>query len=143
MLKENPSASTGPAALAPPFSADALAVTKPSSKQYLFDFGKVSGRGRAALIGCLLLVAVSPSGLSTLTLLIMPTYAMKAGTPIPVALLPMRPLALRIAGRRVDRYGARKFVIPAVIAYAVFTAATPLVGGSFWCFRRSQDSARA
>lgn len=112
---------------------------KGSWKQYVADFVKAPRPAKAALIGSLLLVAVSPSALSALTPYVAPAYAMKTGTTpsdaillfVTVPLL-IGPLLLPIVGRWVDRRGARRVAIPAVVLYAITTAAVPLTGGRTW-----------
>ncbi|WP_229695171.1 MFS transporter [Streptomyces lacrimifluminis] len=90
-------------------------------------------------MGSLMLVAISPSALSALTPYVAPAYAMNTGaTPSNAILLfvtvplVIGPLLLPVVGRRVDRQGARRVAIPAVILYAITTAAVPLGAGRTW-----------
>jgi MFS family permease len=112
---------------------------KLSWKQYVADFVKAPAKAKAALIGSLLLVAISPSALAAMTPFIVPAYAMDTGTPPPDAILlfvtvPIiaGALILPFAGRWVDRYGARAVALPAVILYAITMAAIPLAGSTTW-----------
>ncbi|WP_211370442.1 MFS transporter, partial [Nonomuraea turkmeniaca] len=108
-------------------------------KQYVGDFLKAPSRAKAALIGTLLLVAISPSGLAALSVFVVPAYAMKTGTPpadgillfltLPILL---GPLLLPYAGRWVDRHDARRVALPTVILYAIGTACVPLASGTTW-----------
>jgi MFS family permease len=100
---------------------------------------RAPGKAKAALIGSLLLVAISPSALAAMTPFVVPAYAMDTGTPPPDAILlfvtvPIiaGALILPFAGRWVDRYGARVVALPAVILYAITMAAIPLAGGTTW-----------
>lgn len=110
-----------------------------SWKQYALDFVKAPGRAKAALIGSLLLVALSPAGLAAMSPFIVPAYAMSTGTSAPNTILlfvsiPLvfGPLFLPFIGRAVDRYGARRVALPSVILYAILTATVPLAGGMTW-----------
>lgn len=112
---------------------------KLSFKQYASDFVKSPGRAKAALIGSMLLVAVSPSGLAAMTPFIVPAYAMSTGTSPQDAILlfvsiPLLvgPLFLPFLGRWVDRYGARKVALPSIILYAVLMALVPLAVSATW-----------
>ena len=112
---------------------------KLSWKQYATDFVKSPGRAKAALIGSLILVAMSPAGLAAMTPFIVPAYSMSTGTPPPDAILlfvsiPLvfGPLFLPFVGRWVDRYGARRVALPSIILYAILMALVPLVGGTTW-----------
>jgi MFS family permease len=115
------------------------AQPKVSWRQYFADFMKSSGRAKGALIGSLILVAMGPAGLSALTPFVVPAFAMKTGTPPPEAILlfvtlPLfiGPLVLPIAGRWVDRLGAQRIALPALILYAITTAIIPLTAGTTW-----------
>ncbi|MFF4658532.1 nitrate/nitrite transporter [Streptomyces sp. NPDC001381] len=115
------------------------APPKNSWKQYVADFVKAPRQAKAALMGSLLLVAISPSALSALTPYVAPAYAMKTGTTPSDAILlfvtvplVIGPLLLPVVGRWVDRQGARRVAIPAVILYAITTAAVPLAAGRTW-----------
>ncbi len=112
---------------------------KISWKQYVADFVKAPRQARAALIGSLILVAISPSALSALTPFVAPAYAMKTGTPPPDAILlfvtlPLiiSPIILPFVGRWVDWQGVRRIALPAVILYAIAMAAIPLGAGKTW-----------
>jgi len=108
-------------------------------KQYVADFVKAPRQAKAALIGSLMLVAISPSAMSALTPYVVPAYAMKTGsTPSHAILLfvtvplVIGPALLPVAGRWVDRLGARRIAIPSVLLYATATAAIPLGAGRTW-----------
>lgn len=115
------------------------APPKISWKQYAADFLKAPRQAKAALIGSLMLVAISPAALSALTPYVVPAYAMKTGTTPSDAILlfvtlplVIGPLLLPVVGRWVDQRGARRVAIPAVILYATTTAAIPLAAGRTW-----------
>jgi MFS family permease len=141
MSQLNPSVTTE--APAPPVPSGAtpnpVAAPKISWKQYVADFVNAPRQAKAALIGSLMLVAISPSAMSALTPYVVPAYAMKTGaTPshgillfVTVPLV-IGPLLLPAVGRWVDRQGARRVAIPAVILYALITAAIPLGAGRTW-----------
>ena len=102
---------------------------------YLVDLWKAPPRAKAALAGSLLLMVVSPSGLSAMTTFVVPAYARATAVAPPSAILifvtiPLLigPIVLPIAGRWVDRLGARRVAIPGAVAYAVLTALVPVVG---------------
>jgi len=108
-------------------------------KQYVADLVKAPAKAKTALIGSLMLVAISPSALSALTPFVVPAYAKKTGTPAPDAILlfvtlPLLigPLILPFAGRWADRQGARRVALPAVILYAISMAVIPLAAGRIW-----------
>lgn len=138
----NPSETPGsPPTLVPPvpMSTRESAPPKTSWKHYAADFIKAPRQAKAALIGSLLLVAVSPSAFSALTPYVAPAYAMKTGTTPSDAILlfvtvplVIGPLLLPVVGRWVDRRGARRVAIPAVVLYAITTAAIPLAAGRVW-----------
>jgi MFS family permease len=85
-----------------------------------------------ALLGALILMVISPAGLSAITPFV--TASFSAATQraqseailifVAVPLL-IGPLILPIAGAWVDRWGARSVTIPAVILYAATTALIP------------------
>ncbi|MCQ1955633.1 MFS transporter [Arthrobacter sp. zg-Y826] len=114
-------------------------AAKISFKQYAVDFLKAPGRAKAALIGSLLLVAVSPAALAAMTPFIVPAYAMSTGTRpqdgillfVSIPLL-VGPLFLPFLGRWVDRHGARTVALPSIILYAVFMALVPVAGTTTW-----------
>lgn len=122
-----------------PIPTGELTPPKLSWKQYVSDFVKAPGRAKAALLGSLLLVAISPSALAAMTPFVAPAYAMATGTPPQDAILlfvtvPIiaGALILPFAGRWVDRFGARAVALPAVVLYALTMAAVPLAGGASW-----------
>ncbi|MGW1216023.1 MFS transporter [Streptomyces sp. NPDC002499] len=116
--------------------------TVPSSseagwKSYLADLWKAPPGAKAALAGCLLLVLVSPSGLSAMTTFIVPSFSHDTGTAKAAGILlfvslPLfiGPIVLPFAGRWVDRLGARRVAIPSAVLYAAMTALIPLCGSS-------------
>lgn len=115
--------------------ADGALPAKPSWGDYLESFLKAPGRAKAALVGCLILMLLSPSGLSAMTPFVIPAYASATGTStvatvllFTTAPLIVAPLVLPFAGRRVDRLGARRIAIPMTVAYAVATALVPAAG---------------
>jgi MFS family permease len=106
-------------------------------RSYLADLWQAPPRAKAALVGCLLLMVVSPSGLSAMTTFVVPAFAHAAGVAVPAAILVfvtipllIGPIVLPIAGHWVDRRGARRVAIPASVVYAVLTALVPLCGFS-------------
>lgn len=106
-------------------------------RSYLVDLWKAPPKARAAVAGCLLLMVVSPSGLSAMTTFVVPAFAMATGVALPEGILlfvtiPLLigPLALPVAGRWVDRRGARRVAIPSAVVYAALTALVPLFGFS-------------
>ncbi|MFF5138397.1 MFS transporter [Streptomyces sp. NPDC013157] len=116
--------------------------TAPSSseaggKSYLADLWRAPASAKAALIGCLLLMLVSPSGLSAMTTFIVPAFAKDTGVAkstgilvfVSIPLL-IGPIVLPFAGRWVDRLGARRVAVPSAVLYAVLTALVPLCGFS-------------
>lgn len=142
MHQTNPSVTTGqPRTLDPsePRPTRDGAPPKIGWKRYVADLVKAPPKARTALIGSLILVAISPSAFSALTPFVAPAYAMKTGTPPPDAILlfvtlPLiiGPLILPFAGRWADRQGARRVALPAVILYAMTMAAVPLASGKTW-----------
>ncbi|WP_019074053.1 MFS transporter [Streptomyces hokutonensis] len=116
--------------------------TVPSSsdegwKSYLADLWKAPPGAKAALAGCLLLILVSPSGLSAMTTFIVPSFSHDTGTAKAAGILlfvslPLfiGPIVLPFAGRWVDRLGARRVAIPSAVLYAAMTALIPLCGSS-------------
>ncbi|MEV7978982.1 MFS transporter [Streptomyces sp. NPDC086519] len=106
-------------------------------KSYLADLWKAPASAKAALAGCLLLMLVSPSGLSAMTTFIVPAFAKDTGAAksagilvfVSIPLL-IGPIVLPFAGRWVDRLGARKVAIPSAVLYAALTALVPLCGSS-------------
>ncbi|WP_328438328.1 MFS transporter [Streptomyces sp. NBC_00457] len=116
--------------------------TTPSSseagwKSYLADLWKAPASAKAALTGCLLLMLVSPSGLSAMTTFIVPAFAKDTGVAksagilvfVSIPLL-IGPIVLPFAGRWVDRLGARRVAVPSAVLYAALTALVPLCGSS-------------
>lgn len=106
-------------------------------RSYLVDLWKAPPKARAAVAGCLLLMVVSPSGLSAMTTFVVPAFAMATGVALPEGILlfvtiPLLigPLALPVAGRWVDRRGARRVAIPSAVVYAALTALVPVCGFS-------------
>lgn len=106
-------------------------------RSYLVDLWKAPPKARAAVAGCLLLMVVSPSGLSAMTTFVVPAFAQATGVGLPEGILLfvtipllLGPLALPVAGRWVDRWGARRVAIPSAVVYAVLTALVPLCGFS-------------
>ncbi|MER5520708.1 MFS transporter [Streptomyces sp. NPDC002763] len=106
-------------------------------KSYLADLWEAPPGARAALAGCLLLVLVSPSGLSAMTTFIVPSFsndtgaAKSAGILVFVSLpLLIGPIVLPFAGHWVDRLGARRVAIPSAVLYAALTALIPVCGSS-------------
>ncbi|OHZ42227.1 MULTISPECIES: MFS transporter [Rhizobium/Agrobacterium group] len=96
-------------------------------------------KARMALIGCLILMVISPAGLSAMTPFVIAafsaeTHRAQADALLIFVALPLllSPLILPLAGAWVDRWGARAVAIPAVILYAVTTAMIPLVSGTIW-----------
>lgn len=142
MPQANPSVTPGsPPSLAPSGTIPTRdgAPPKTSWKQYVADFVRAPRQAKVALLGSLMLVAISPSALSALTPYVVPAYAMKTGaTPSHAILLfvtvplVIGPLLLPVVGRWVDRQGARRVAIPAVILYAITMAAIPLGAGRTW-----------
>ncbi|MFF4120510.1 MFS transporter [Streptomyces sp. NPDC001714] len=116
--------------------------TVPSSseegwKSYFAGFWKAPPGARAALTGCLLLVLVSPSGLSAMTTFIAPSFSKDTGAAKSVGILVfvslpllVGPVVLPFAGRWVDRLGARRVAIPSAVLYAGLTALIPACGSS-------------
>ncbi|MFF3710821.1 MFS transporter [Streptomyces phaeochromogenes] len=116
--------------------------TVPSSseagwKSYLADLWKAPPSAKAALLGCLLLMLVSPSGLSAMTTFIVPSFAQETGAAKSAGILVfvslpllIGPIVLPFAGRWVDRLGARRIAIPSAVLYAALTALIPLCGSS-------------
>lgn len=106
-------------------------------KSYLADLWKAPASAKAALTGCLLLMLVSPSGLSAMTTFIVPAFAKDTGVAksagilvfVSVPLL-IGPIVLPFAGRWVDRLGARRVAVPSAVLYAALTALVPLCGSS-------------
>lgn len=112
---------------------------KISWKQYVADFMKAPGRAKAALIGSLILVAMGPAGLSALTPFVVPAFAMKTGMSPPEVILlfvtlPLiiGPLVLPFIGVWVDRLGAQRVALPALVLYALTTAIIPHAVGTTW-----------
>lgn len=116
-------------------------IVPPSSeagwRSYLVDLWQAPPKAKAALAGCLLLMVVSPSGLSAMTTFVVPAFAHAAGVAVPAAILVfvtvpllIGPIVLPIAGRWVDRRGARRVAIPAAVAYTAVTALVPMCGFS-------------
>jgi MFS family permease len=116
-------------------------VVAPSSEaglgSYLAELWRSPAKAKAAVVGCLLLMVVSPSGLSALTTFVVPAYARATGVSIPDGILvfvtlPLLtgPVILPFAGRWVDRWGARRIVIPSAVLYAAATAIVPECGSS-------------
>ncbi|MFD4602382.1 MFS transporter [Streptomyces sp. NPDC058464] len=106
-------------------------------RSYLVDLWKAPPKARAAVAGCLLLVLVSPSGLSAMTTFIVPAFAKDTGTAKAAGILVfvtlpllVGPVVLPFAGRWVDRLGARRVAVPATVLYAALTALVPLCGSS-------------
>ncbi|MCC9193030.1 MFS transporter [Arthrobacter sp. zg-Y916] len=136
MQKDNP---VVPAASFPPPAPLLDGAAKISFRQYALEFMKAPGRAKAALIGSLLLVAVSPAALAAMTPFIVPAYAMSTGTRpqdgillfVSIPLL-VGPLFLPFLGRWVDRHGARTVALPSIILYAVFMALVPVAGTTTW-----------
>jgi MFS family permease len=106
-------------------------------KSYLADLWKAPASAKAALTGCLLLMLVSPSGLSAMTTFIVPAFAKDTGVAksagilvfVSVPLL-IGPIVLPFAGRWVDRLGARRVAVPSAVLYAALTALVPLCGSN-------------
>ncbi|TAJ48492.1 MAG: MFS transporter [Herbiconiux sp.] len=142
MSQSNPSSSTESSLPPHPSGPISMATTDPpasSWRQYAADFVKAPARAKVALVGSLLMVAISPSGFAALTPFAAPAYAMATGTPPQDAILLfvtlpliLGPLVLPFAGRWVDRYGAQRIALPAVILYALATLGIPLVAGTGW-----------
>ncbi|MGJ7534856.1 MULTISPECIES: MFS transporter [unclassified Variovorax] len=110
-------------------------------KDYFLDLVQAPGRAKAALIGCFILMTLSPAGLSAMMPFVTASFAAKTGRSMPEALLlfvaiPLliAPFVLPIAGAWVDRWGARKVAVPATILYAAATALVPLSSGILWLF---------
>ncbi|OIJ67761.1 MFS transporter [Streptomyces mangrovisoli] len=106
-------------------------------RPYLVDLWKAPARARAALAGSLLLMLVSPSGLSAMTTYIVPAFSRDTGTRpadgiLVFVTLPLLvgPVVLPFAGRLTDRLGARRVAVPAGVAYAATTALVPLCAPS-------------
>lgn len=106
-------------------------------RSYLVDLWKAPPKARAAVAGCLLLMVVSPSGLSAMTTFVVPAFARATGVAVPEGILLfvtipllLGPIVLPVAGRWVDRWGARRVAIPSAVVYAVLTALVPLCGFS-------------
>jgi MFS family permease len=96
-------------------------------------------KARMALAGCLILMVISPAGLSAMIPFVTSAFAAETHRPLPEAILifvavPLLigPLILPIAGAWVDRWGARSVSMPAVVLYAATTALIPLVSGTLW-----------
>jgi MFS family permease len=116
--------------------------TVPSSseagwKSYLADLWNAPPGAKAALSGCLLLMLVSPSGLSAMTTFVIPSFAKDTGAAessgiLVFVTLPLLigPIALPFAGRWVDQLGARRVAIRSAILYAALTALIPACGSS-------------
>ncbi|MFE2216077.1 MFS transporter [Streptomyces canus] len=116
--------------------------TAPSSseagwKSYLADLWKAPASAKAALTGCLLLMLVSPSGLSAMTTFVVPAFAKDTGAAKSVGILVfvsvpllIGPIVLPFAGRWVDRFGARRVAVPSAVLYAALTALVPLCESS-------------
>lgn len=108
-------------------------------KIYFATLLKAPTKARLALLGALILMVISPAGLSAITPFV--TAAFSAATQraqseailifVAIPLL-IGPLILPIAGGWVDRWGAKAVTVPAVILYAVTTALIPVVSGSLW-----------
>ncbi|WP_327692697.1 MFS transporter [Streptomyces sp. NBC_00459] len=106
-------------------------------KSYLADLWNAPPRARAALAGCLLLMLVSPSGLSAMTTFVVPSFAKDTGAAESAGILVfvtfpllIGPITLPFAGRWVDRLGARRVAVPSAVLYAGLTALVPLCGSS-------------
>ncbi|QQM38401.1 MFS transporter [Streptomyces liliifuscus] len=111
--------------------------SEPGWKSYLADLWQAPPSAKAALAGCLLLMLVSPSGLSAMTTFIVPAFAMDTGAAKSAGILVfvslpllIGPIVLPFAGRWVDRLGARRVAIPSAVLYAALTALIPLCGSS-------------
>jgi MFS family permease len=108
-------------------------------RTYFASLAGAPRKARMALVGCLILMVISPAGLSAMTPFVTAAFsaethrAQSEAVLIFVALpLLLSPLILPLAGAWVDRWGARAVAIPAVILYAAVTAIIPLVGGTLW-----------
>lgn len=108
---------------------------------YLLDLLQAPGRAKAALLGCFILMALSPAGLSAMMPFITVSFAAHTGKPMPEAILlfvaiPLliSPFILPIAGAWVDRLGAKRVAIPAAVLYAATTALVPVSGTLPWLF---------
>jgi MFS family permease len=106
-------------------------------RSYLVDLWKAPPKAKAAVAGCLLLMVVSPSGLSAMTTFVVPAFAHATGVAVPESILlfvtiPLLigPITLPFAGRWVDRRGARRVAVPSAVVYAALTAVVPLCGFS-------------
>lgn len=106
-------------------------------RAYFVDLWEAPPRAKAALAGCLLIMVVSPSGLTAMTTFVVPAFAQATGVSVPDGLLVfvtlpllIAPLMLPFAGRWVDRLGARRVTIPAAVVYAALTALVPVCGSS-------------
>lgn len=114
---------------------------KATWQTYLLDFRRAPGRAKAALLGCFIMMTLSPAGLSAMMPFITASFAAQTAKPMPEALLlfvaiPLliAPFILPIAGAWVDRWGARRVSIPAAVLYAATTALIPLSSPSPWLF---------
>ncbi|WP_067671092.1 MFS transporter [Nocardia miyunensis] len=122
-------------------SVPATAMVPPTPeagwRSYLVDLWQAPPRAKAALAGCLLLMVVSPSGLSAMTTFIVPAYARATRVSVSDGLLVfvtlpllVGPVVLPFAGRWVDRLGARRVAIPSAVLYVGVTALVPVCGSS-------------
>lgn len=114
---------------------------KASWQTYLIDLLQAPAKAKAALLGCFILMTLSPAGLSAMMPFITASFAAHTGKPMPEAILlfvaiPLliAPLILPIAGAWVDRWGAKRVAIPASVLYAVLTALIPLSSALPWLF---------
>ncbi|MFD4602389.1 MFS transporter [Streptomyces sp. NPDC058464] len=88
-----------------------------------------------AAIACALAMALSPAALnSTITFFVGPVsrdFGWSQSQTLTVFNIPTvaAPIVLPLAGRWVDRWGARAVAVPGAALYALFTAATALAGG--------------
>jgi MFS family permease len=105
-------------------------------RAYIADLLGAPAKAKAALIGCFILMAISPAGLSAMLPFVTASFAMRTGKPLSEAILlfvatPLliSPLILPIAGAWVDRWGAKRVAVPAAILYAASTACVPHSSG--------------
>ncbi|MCP2091093.1 UNVERIFIED_ORG: MFS family permease [Paraburkholderia sediminicola] len=100
---------------------------------YVLDLLRAPRQAKAALVGCFILMTLSPAGLSAMMPFITASFAHHTGKPMPEAILVfvaipllISPFILPIAGAWVDRWGAKRVAIPASILYAAATALVPI-----------------
>lgn len=113
--------------------------TKASWRTYVLDWLQAPPRAKAALVGCVILMTLSPAGLSAMMPFITASFSAQTGRPMPEAIflfvampLLISPIFLPIAGAWVDRWGAKRVAIPSSILYAAVTALVPLCSSISW-----------